>query len=102
MFFPLPSRLSSPEATNLRSAPSIELMLNEGQSSLISCFVKRPIFFKVALLTVSSAGSLISTSSNRSSKSLYADKIVPSRYLINGTASSWPSCQPGCARLSAL
>ena len=38
------------------------------------------------------AGSLVSTKAKRSSKSLYAARIVPSRYLMNGTTSSVPSC----------
>lgn len=83
MLFPEPSRFSSPDATNLRRAPSIELMLSEGQSSRISCFVKQPILLKDAFRTVSSAGSFVSTSSKRSSKSLYAERTVPSRYLNN-------------------
>ena len=70
MFFPLPSRLISPLATNFRSAPSIELMLNEGHNSLISCFENLPILFIVARRTVSSAGNFVSTSANLSSKSL--------------------------------
>ncbi len=59
--------------------------------------VNRPILFIVARLTVSNAGSLVSTSAKRSSKSLQAARTVPSRYFINGTASSVPSCHPFCA-----
>ena len=43
MFFPLPTLLISPRAISFRKAPSIELMLKDGQSSLISCFVN--LFF---------------------------------------------------------
>lgn len=50
MFLPEPSLFSSPDATNFRSAPSIELMLSEGQSSRISCLVNRPTLFRVARL----------------------------------------------------
>ncbi len=61
---PFPSRFRSPSATSLRKAPSTELTLREGQSSRISCLVKRPIFFKEACLTISNAGSLVSTRVN--------------------------------------
>ena len=70
MFFPAPSRFNSPAATNFRNAPSMELILSEGQSSRMSCFVNRPIFSMVARRTVSKAGSLVSTKAKRSSKSL--------------------------------
>ena len=70
MFFPAPSLFNSPDDTNFRSEPSIELMLSEGQSSRISCLVNRPILFRVARLTISRAGSFVSTKANRSSKSL--------------------------------
>ena len=76
MFLPLPSLLSSSVATILRIAPSMELMLSDGQSSRISCFVKRLILFIVARLTISSAGSLVSTNAKRSRKSLCAKEIV--------------------------
>ena len=58
MLFPEPSRFSSPDATNFLSEPSIELTLSEGQSSRISCLLKRPILFSLALRTISSAESL--------------------------------------------
>ena len=70
MFFPAPSRFNFPAATNFRSAPSMELILSEGQSSQMSCFVNRPIFSMAARRTVSRAGSLVSIRAKRSSKSL--------------------------------
>ena len=36
-------------------------------------------------------------SAKRSATSLYAERTVPSRYLINGTTSSEPLCHPICA-----
>ena len=79
----------------------MELSLSVGQSYRMSCLLNRPILFSLALCTISSAGSLVSTSAIRSSKSLYAARIVPSRYLMKGTTSSVPSCQPICACASA-
>lgn len=66
----MPSRTSSPADTSLRGDNSTELTLKDGQSSRISCFVKRPILFFIALLTVSNAEHLGSISVTRSSKSL--------------------------------
>ena len=70
MFFPLPKRLISSSLTSFLSAPSIELILNDGHSSLISCFVNFPILFIVARCTVSYADNFVSTRENLSSKSL--------------------------------
>ena len=94
VLFPLPSFFSSPSDTSLRKAPSMELSLRVGHNSRISCLLNRPILFLLALRTISSAGSLVSTSAARSSRSLYAAKIVPRRYLIKGRTFSVPSCQP--------
>ena len=88
------------EALRLRPFFGVHLPESEGHNSRISCFEKRPIFCCVASRTVSSAGCLVSTSENRSSKSLYAARIVPSRYLRNGTISSFPSYHPFCEALS--
>ena len=43
---------------------------------------------------ISNAGNLVSTRVKRSSKSLYAERIVPNRYFVNGRKSSQPSCHP--------
>lgn len=93
---PLPSRFSSPRPTSFLKEPSIELTLSVGHSSRISCFVNLPILFNVAFRTISTAGSFSSTIENLSSKSLYAARMVLSRYLMNGVASSVPSCHPSC------
>ncbi len=45
---PIPNLLISPSATNFLNDPSIELTLNDGQSSLISCLINLPSSFKVA------------------------------------------------------
>lgn len=57
---PIPSLLISPSAINFLNAPSIELALNDGQSSLISCLVNLPSFCKIAFVTISTAGSFSS------------------------------------------
>ena len=54
---PTLSFLISPSATNCLNEPSIELILNDGQSSLISCFVKYPSFCEIAFRTISNAES---------------------------------------------
>ena len=54
---PTPSLLISPSANNFLNEPSIELKLNDGQSSLISCFVKYPSFCEIAFRTISNAES---------------------------------------------
>ena len=88
---PAPTRFNSPFSTSFRREPSMELRLSEGQSSRISCLVKRPILFFVAFRTTSMAGSFVSTRAKRSSKSRYAERMVPKIYLMNGTTSSVPS-----------
>ena len=80
MDFPEPSRLSSPKDIIFLSDPSMELILRDGQSSRISCLVNLPILFKVALRTISMAGSFSSMIENLSSKSLYAARIIPRKY----------------------
>ena len=94
---PAPTRFNSPFSTSFRREPSMELRLSEGQSSRISCLVKRPILFFVAFRTTSMAGSFVSTRAKRSSKSRYAERMVPKIYLMNGTTSSVPSYHPLCA-----
>ena len=96
----MPSRFISFAATILRSAPSTELKLKAGHRSRISCFVNLPILFCTAFRTISTAGIFFSTIENRSLKSLYAAMIVLKIYLINGVASSLPSCQPFCDLLA--
>ena len=81
---PAPTRFNSPFSTSFRREPSMELRLSEGQSSRISCLVKRPILFFVAFRTTSMAGSFVSTRAKRSSKSRYAERMVPKIYLMNG------------------
>ena len=90
---PTPSLLISPSAINFLNAPSIELTLRDGQSSIISCLVNLPSFCKVAFLTSSTAGSFSSIIENLSSNALYAARIVPNIYLINGKTFSFSSCQ---------
>ena len=85
--------------TNFRSAPSMELMLSEGQSSRMSCFVNRPTFSMVALRTVSSAGSFVSTRAKRSPKILVGGKngskqILDKRHYIFGAFMPSDLCLP--------
>ena len=54
---PTPSLLILPSATNFLNEPSIELKLNDVQSSLMSCFVNLPNLCKIAFRTRSTAGS---------------------------------------------
>jgi len=54
---PTPSLLISPSATNFLNEPLIELTLNDGQSSHMSCFVKYPSFCEIAFRTISNAES---------------------------------------------
>lgn len=90
---PIPSLLISPSDINFLNAPSIELTLIYGQSSLISCLVNLPSFCEIAFLTSSTTGSFSSTIENLSSNALYAARIIPNIYFTNGNTSSFSSCQ---------
>ena len=52
---PTPSLLISPSATNFLNESTIELTLNDGQISHMSCFVKYPRFCEITFRTISNA-----------------------------------------------
>ena len=65
--------------TNFLREPSMELMLKDGHSSRISCFVNFPILCWIAFLTIFTAGSFVSTIINKQIASSTLTRVVIAR-----------------------